>query len=381
MTPLRGYPLLGGEALSGSRGRTLVGHCTIRVWRAFSLEGITKAAAFMVPLFAVWCGAVQPSGGAAPVVARVRGAAAQESTGDSTVGPGIRRALILCGHPGTAEFGEVYRRSVDMIRDALVSSWGYSGEHVWIRCGTDSEPGSDPGPGGSRGPATRAALAADVAQLQQVLSPDDSLWVIAIGHSHFDGRNVFWNLPGPDLSQSDFGALFKPLRCREQVFFITIPASGLFVRDLSAPGRVVITATAADAETNESQFQWHLARVLHDPPRTADGDRDQDGRLSLLDVYLGIVRRVMTEYRDCKLIPTEHALLDDNGDGRGTELQLDDLEPELGGRAVRRPWSDVLRAPHDGVLSASILIGVPTPGAEDGQPRPRESSSENVKGN
>ena len=106
------------------------------------------------------------------------------------------------------------------------------------------------------------------------------------------------------------------------MFFITIPASGFFVRDSSATGRVVITATAADAETNESQFHGHLAQVLHDPPHAADGDRDRDGRLSLLDVYLGIVRRVMTEYRDGKLIPTEHALLDDNGDGRGTELQL-----------------------------------------------------------
>ena len=83
-----------------------------------------------------------------------------------------------------------------------------------------------------------------------------------------------------------------------------------------------MTATAADAETNESQFQWHLARVLHDPPPAADLDRDQDGRITLLDLYLLIVRRVMTEYRDCKLIPTEHALLDDNGDGRGASYSL-----------------------------------------------------------
>jgi hypothetical protein len=324
---------------------------------------------------------VRPSVAAVPVVAHVLGAAAHGSTGDSIVGPGIRRALILCGHPGTEEYDKIYRRSVEMMRDALVSSWGYSDEHVWVRCGTESVPGCDPGPSGSRGPTTSAALTADVAQLQQVLSPDDSLWVIVIGHSHFDGRNVFWNLPGPDLSQSEFGALFKPLRCREQVFFITIPASGFFVRDSSAPGRVVITATAADAETNESQFHGHLAQVLRDPPHAADGDRDRDGRLSLLDVYLGIVRRVMTEYRDGKLIPTEHALLDDNGDGRGTELQLDDLEAELGGRAVQRPWSDVLRSPHDGVLAASILIGVSTRGAEDGQPAPRGSGSEGVEGN
>ena len=132
-----------------------------------------------------------------------------DSTGDSTGRPGIRRALILCGHPGTKEFGEIYQQSVEMIRDALVSSWGYSDEHVWVRCGADSDPGSDPGPSGSRGLATREALAADVAQLQQVLSPDDSLWVIVIGHSHFDGRNVFWNLPGPDLKSIRISAHYS----------------------------------------------------------------------------------------------------------------------------------------------------------------------------
>ena len=41
----------------------------------------------------------------------------------------------------------------------------------------------------------------------------------------------------------------------------------------------------------------------------------------------------MKRYADAENLPTEHARLDDNGDGRGSELQECYLPPELGGRA------------------------------------------------
>ncbi len=269
---------------------------------------------------------------------------------------GTRRALVLCGHPGTEVFRETYRQSAEKIHDALLQRWGFRAEDVWVRYGVDPNPEAAVKRVGFRGPATRQAIFTDVAQLEQSLAPNDTLWVVVIGHSHFDGRNVFLNLPDQDMSQSDFGKLFENVKCREQVFFITVPASGFFTPNLSTQGRVVITASEADVETNEAIFYQHLAKVLADPPTLAEFDRDRDGRITLLDLYLTIVRRVITDYHDNDLIPTEHALLDDNGDGRGTELQLDDLEQELGGRAFRRPLRDVIRPPGDGALAASILL-------------------------
>ncbi len=296
----------------------------------------------------------EPSGSAVePQVPPPKPEAANEKT---TSDVGIRRALILCGHPGTQVFRQAYRESAEKIHDVLVDRWEFPAEHVWVRYGVKPEPEEAPGLAGFRGLATREAVAADVAQIRESLTPDDTLWVVVIGHSHFDGRNVFLNLPGRDMNQTDFGKLFKDIKSREQVFFITVPASGLFIRELSAKGRVVITATEADAETNEAHFHWHLANVLKNPPDTDEFDRDRDSRITLLDLYLTIVRRVMRDYREAELIPTEHALLDDNGDGRGTELQLDDLEPELGGRAFRRPLRVVIRPPGDGTLAASIEL-------------------------
>ncbi len=275
---------------------------------------------------------------------------------DPSESSGTQRALVLFGHPGTPVFEQVYRKSAEKLHDGLVNRFGFSDEHVWIRCGIAKESEDRPGFAGFRGPATREAIAADVAELAEVLTADDTLWVIVVSHSHFDGRRVFLNLPGRDMDQTEFGKLFREMKCGQQVFFITAPASGHFIRDLSAKGRVVISATEADAEVNEAHFHWHLGDLLKTPPEGEEFDRDQDGKITLLDLYLTVVRRVMTDYRDNEYIPTEHALLDDNGDGRGTELQLDDLEVDLGGRAIRRPLSVVIRPPGDGALAASIEL-------------------------
>jgi len=269
---------------------------------------------------------------------------------------GTRRALLLFGHPGTEVFEQIYQRSAENLRSGLVERLGFSAEHVWVRCGVASDSEDQPDLAGYRGPATRDGIAADVAELAGALGPNDTLWVIVAGHSHFDGRRVFLNLPGRDMDQAEFGKLFRDIHCGQQVFFITVAASGFFIRDLSAKGRVVITSTEADAEVNDAQFHWHLGNVLQKLRSEGDFDRDGDDRITLLDLYLAAVRRVMTDYRDNDYIATEHALLDDNGDGQGTELQRDDLEPDLGGLMVRRPMSVVIRPPGDGALAASIEL-------------------------
>jgi hypothetical protein len=72
------------------------------------------------------------------------------------------------------------------------------------------------------------------------LAPSDALWVFVLGHGHYDARQSWLNLPGPDISHVEFGQLFAKVACQEQVFFITTPCSGFFIKQLSQPGRIVI---------------------------------------------------------------------------------------------------------------------------------------------
>jgi len=69
-------------------------------------------------------------------------------------------------------------------------------------------------------------------------------------------------------------------------------------------------------------------------------------------------RDVAQRYLDDMLISTEHALLDDNGDGRGTELHIDYLTPEQGGRAERDKRRPKVRPNRDGRVSANLALDV-----------------------
>ncbi len=172
----------------------------------------------------------------------------------------------------------------------------------------------------------------DLTRLLNVLSeetarPAGELWLVFIGHGTYDGRAAKFNLRGPDLSAEELAGALKPCK-RPLIVVQCASASGPFLPALSAPGRVIITATRSGYEVNFARFGGYLARALADPA----ADLDHDGQVSLLEAFLMAARQTDQFYRDEGRLMTEHALLDDNGDGLGTP-------PEWfrGVRAVKTP--------------------------------------------
>ena len=70
------------------------------------------------------------------------------------------------------------------------------------------------------------------------------------------------NLPGPDLSAGALAAMLAPLGDRRVVVVNAASASGGFIEALSAPGRVVITATRSAAEAEATRFGGHFVAAL-----------------------------------------------------------------------------------------------------------------------
>ncbi len=286
------------------------------------------------------------------------------------VAPGTRRALIACGLPGDDEHRALYAGAVEKIAKALVDRCGFAPADVWVRFGADPKDGDGPAVKGSRGLATRENLLADAEALRVASKPEDGVWVIALGHGHFDGRRSHFNIPGPDLADAAFARPFEGLQAKEQVFFLTTSASGFFLKPLAKAGRVAISATEADQEVNETLFPLALADCLAETPPEAD--RDGDGALSLFELYLAVVADVTRRYVEDELIPTEHAQLDDNGDGRGSEVQRTFLPPESGGEAEapkkgkdpaapgsKTKPTPVLGPKDDGALASKIRVDKP----------------------
>jgi hypothetical protein len=139
------------------------------------------------------------------------------------------------------------------------------------------------------------------------------LWLVLIGHGTFDGRTAKFNLRGPDLSAEDLAGWLKPL-ARPIAVIDTTCASSPFLKALSSPGRVVITATKSGFEQSITRFGQYLAESIIDP----NADLDKDGQTSLLEAFLSASSKVRGFYSASGRLATEHALLDDNADGLGT---------------------------------------------------------------
>lgn len=263
--------------------------------------------------------------------------------------PKQRHALLLCGHPGDPDHVKAFTETVKKLSDGLSRTAGIPTERQHIVFGADKPKGLP----GANGPATREAVADAVTEVRKVVQPEDGLWVICLGHGYHDGRMAYWNLPGPDISAVEFGKLFAGFNCREQVFFMTFSLSGYFVSPLAKRDRVIIAATEADNESNETRFPDALAKVLTGELDPADHDVDKDGRMTLYDLYVSVAKEVAQDYARMEQLATEHAQLDDDGDGIGHELQNAYLPEEQGGM----PPGNKLRRPHrDGLRAAQILL-------------------------
>lgn len=145
---------------------------------------------------------------------------------------------------------------------------------------------------------------------------DAALWLVLIGHGTFDGKEARVNLVGPDLSATQLGEWLKPFR-RPLVVINTASASAPFLKAVSRTNRVVITSTRSGFEQNYARFGGHFAQAIGDPA----ADLDHDGQTSVLEAFLSATHQVTEFYKTGGRLLTEHALIDDNGDGMGTPAE------------------------------------------------------------
>ncbi len=159
----------------------------------------------------------------------------------------------------------------------------------------------------------------DAELLKQKLAAEKSpeLWLVLIGHGTFDQRETKFNFRGPDVTDRDLANWADTYKGRFSVIN-TASASGSFVRTMSKPERIVITATKNEGEQSYARFGRYFAESVGG---IEGGDLDNDDQVSLLEAYLHASRRVAEFYKSEGRIATEHALLDDTGDQLGSRSE------------------------------------------------------------
>lgn len=160
----------------------------------------------------------------------------------------------------------------------------------------------------------------------------ERLWIVLIGHGTDDRQRSKFNLVGPDVSATELDSWLKPVKC-PVVVVNCASASGSFIKKLEAENRIVITATKSGAQHNFARFGDYLSQAICDPSL----DLDKDRQVSLFEAFVAATRMTLDFYDREKRLPSELALIDDNGDGLGTPGDW-----FVGTRAVRQPKSGQL---------------------------------------
>src|SRR5581483_841049 len=160
--------------------------------------------------------------------------------------------------------------------------------------------------------ATKAAVEKTLAEFASASKPNDTVVVLLIGHGSFDGSTAAFNLMGPDLTAADYGKLLGRFASQKVVFVNTASSSGAFLPAVAAPGRIVITATKTGGERNETEFGQYFTAAFGDEA----ADRDRNGHVSMAEAFEYAKTKVADAFKQKGLILTEHAVLDDGGEGR-----------------------------------------------------------------
>lgn len=242
--------------------------------------------------------------------------------------------LIVSGASGGAEYTERHERW----RSTLIGAWrertDFRDDHVTVLAET-------PGPGVGR--ASRAGVQRAVGELRTRMGDDAVLLVVLFGHGTFDGIDAKFNLVGPDLEAAEWRALLATLP-GHVIFVNTTGASYAFLDRMAGARRVTIAATESPVQRYDTVFPEFFVGAFAEP----SSDRDKNGRVSVWEAFAYASAEVRRWYQQQGRLATERAMLDDSGDGAGTEA--DGVGP-------------------DGTLSARLYVGAgvdaPPPAAGD----------------
>ena len=181
-----------------------------------------------------------------------------------------------------------------------------------------------------RGRSTSENVQKAIADLATKAHPGDQVVIVLIGHGSFDGTVAAFSIPGPDLTVADWAALLKKLSAQKVAFINTTSSSGAFLPAVAAPGRTVVTATRTGGERNEAMFGEFFVEAFGD----AAADADRNGHVSVLEAFNYANNKVVKAYQQGGLLRTEHATLDDGGEGKLAGTQYLTAHPADGGLKV-----------------------------------------------
>ena len=221
-------------------------------------------------------------------------------------------AVLIGGLGGSADYTEKFQQYLFETHKALVDDFQFPAANVTVLAETAiaEEAFVDE-------VSTAENIRAHFTALADKVTPEDHVFVLFFGHGSFDGESAQLNIPRRDLNDADYGELLNALPAGRIVVINTASASAPFIDVLSAPDRIIITATRAGTQRNETVFPQFLVEAFTSP----EADLDKNGDLSVREVFQFSAEKTARSFTETSHLATEHALLDDTGDAEGYRVE------------------------------------------------------------
>lgn len=254
-----------------------------------------------------------------------------------------RYALIIGGAGGQKEFTEKYFEQTNRLYDLLLDKLGYQPKNIAYLFETVSHDSLK-----IDAVCTAANIRAALRRLGRTMQAQDQLFIFMTGHGTFDGDWGKFNLVGRDLRDIDYAQLLANLPIKRIIVVNTSSASGPFIKKLSGEQRVIITATKSGRQHYETNF----ADFFLDALASKQADLDKDNRVSLLEAFKYARGSQDKWFEQNRRLRAEHPLLDDNGDGEGSQDFEDSSDGLLAGRVYLAAVSEEVQETLKNIDSA-----------------------------
>ena len=220
--------------------------------------------------------------------------------------------MLIGGLGGSIEYTEKFQQYLFDTHKALVEDFQFPAANVTVLAEAalgDLDFVADV--------STAENIRAHFATLAAQVTAADHVYVLLFGHGSYDGQSAQLNIPRRDLNDTDYADLVDALPAGRIIFVNTASASGPFIDALSALDRIVITATRRGTQRNETVFPRFFVEALTSPA----ADLDKNGDLSVREIFQYAAEKTAQSFTETSHLATEHALLDDTGDGQGSRVE------------------------------------------------------------
>ena len=215
--------------------------------------------------------------------------------------------VVIGGIGGESKYAESFQALGAALVEGASEQRGIARERVIYLAERDDAPRADER-------STKANIEEALRRVANQAEADARVFIVLIGHGSAVGGEPRFQIPGPDITAQEFADLLSLFPTQSIVFANLSSASGDFIAILSGERRTIITATKSGYERNESIFAEHFIAALTE----TGADTDKDDRVSILEAFEYARLEVQRTYEQDNRLQTEHAMLDDNGDGKGS---------------------------------------------------------------